>query len=780
MQGDAPVRRGARAWRPFVAAAIVATGLVTVVTSSTPGGATEAFTFSRFAGNDRYETSSVIAKAFATNADNAIVATGDTFPDALAGNYLAGSLAAPIVLTKRDELPASSADALSSLKVQSVTLLGGPAAVSDGVKAVLESKGMRVERIAGTTRYDTAQLLAEKPGAAAVGSEGGKKTAILASGENFPDALAAGPVSYAGHFPTLLTTKDSLSPAAKAALTGLGIQQVLIVGGSAAVAPAVESELTGSGIGVVRLAGANRSETASKIADYAINKLGFTNARVTLARGSAFPDALAGGPYGGKNLTVTLLADSPTTLGAATTDWLAANKSTLISGDILGGLNAISRETQTAAEAAAGANVNAPTLTLTEYPTDGSLTGNDKPTYKGVSTDDTGVAKIEVKIDAGSFSTTDITCDACNSPTASWSWTPATALTSATHTFTFRAMDDSGITSTEVTRSLIVDMVKPTLTTVQANGGNTTITAFFSEPLDCSTVAREDFSVKIADSPKNIDVALCSAPSDPTIGLTVQGAPATGQTVKVTLTGEVKDRAGNIADPKEKTGTVSAGTPPTITVDQGPAEGARTFDDTPTYAGLASDSSKVVKIEARIDEENDADGNPKWTNITSSCAGCANGGSAQVSWTFTPSTALPETPHTLEFRATDDSGDVSEIATRTVVIDKTNPTFDSVTATSGTPKAIADFSEALECGTVETDGRDFTVTVNSEAQPRTISAASCSSDKVTITFGGAALVAGDTVNVKVRVANPPDDPGGVVRDVAGNPTAQGLEKTATV
>jgi putative cell wall-binding protein len=764
-QGDASKTRRRRAARSLLVVAVVATALVTVsVTAPTQAGATETFSFTRLAGNDRYETANIVAKAFASSTDNAVVATGEAFPDALAGNYLAGSLTAPIVLTKRDALPAPSAGALADLKVANVTLLGGAAAVSDGVKAALEAKGMKVERIAGTDRYETARLLAEKPGAGAVGAESGKKTAIVASGENFPDAIAAGPLSFAGRFPTLLTTKDHLAPAAKAGLTALGIQQVLLLGGTVAITPAVEAELTAAGMSVVRLAGADRSETAAKIADFAVSKLGFTNTRVTLARGTAFPDALAGGPKGGKEKTATLLAAAADSLGTATDAWLKANASTLTGGDILGGLNAVSRETQAAAEAAAGKIGDAPVLTITEGPADNGVAAGGKPTYKGTATDDSGVDSIEVKVDDGEFRTTDLTCEGCGTPSATWTYAATTGLVAGKHTIAFRALDVGGTPSAEVKRTVNIDASKPTLESVSANAGNKTVTATFSEQLDCKTVGVDDFTVKFGTTAQTKVSTECTAPGDSTVGIALTSAPNTGQPVSISLVGEVKDLAGNVAAyPASIEGVVSAGPPPTISV-SAPVDNFRTSNKRQPFTGTATDDVNVQKIQVRKDNT----GSTPWADVSCPCPATA------VDWTFTPSSDLTEGEHTLEFRAMDVNGDVStDPVTRKLILDTTRPAMNSVSGKAGTSVATVAFNDEdpLDCGTV--DKEDFTALVNT-ASRLIKSVPKCSGLLVDLELDGAALQGGDTVKISLRS-------GAVIKDSAGNAVATSpSDKTVTL
>ena len=70
-------------------------------------------------------------------------------------------------------------------------------------------------------------------------------TGLIATGFNFPDALAAGPFSFQGH-PLGLSTKTSIEDSTVQALKDAGVTKVLIFGGTGAVSPAVEAKLAGS------------------------------------------------------------------------------------------------------------------------------------------------------------------------------------------------------------------------------------------------------------------------------------------------------------------------------------------------------------------------------------------------------------------------------------------------------------------------------------------------------------------------------------------------------
>ena len=243
----------------------------------------------RIAGPTRYETAAEVARA-AGESTGAVLVRGDAFPDALAAAGLGG----PILLTERDALPASTAAALDDLAIEHVTVLGGTGAVSTAVEAQVTAMGISVDRIAGADRYTTAA-------AASFDAD----IAVLASGETFADALAIGPYAHRESIPVLLTQRDALPAATAEALAHRN--RVIVVGGTAAVSAAVEQQVRDLGVVVERVAGPSRQETAIAVAG-----LFDAPARVVLARGDKFPDALAAA-----SLELPILLD-----GDATTAWL--------------------------------------------------------------------------------------------------------------------------------------------------------------------------------------------------------------------------------------------------------------------------------------------------------------------------------------------------------------------------------------------------------------------------------------------------------------------------
>ena len=87
----------------------------------------------------------------------------------------------------------------------------------------------------------------------------------VATGENFPDALGAGPAAAIVKGPILLVTQNAIPGETAAELSRLAPEKIIIVGGTAVVSASVESGLGAYSGTVERIAGANRYDTAAKL-----------------------------------------------------------------------------------------------------------------------------------------------------------------------------------------------------------------------------------------------------------------------------------------------------------------------------------------------------------------------------------------------------------------------------------------------------------------------------------------------------------------------------------
>ena len=362
---------------------IAAAALIAVALTALPDAdATEQVTTQRLAGGDRYATAVAIAeKAYPNGVGEVVLASGEGFPDALAASFLAGVVSGPILLVTRSSVPSVTAQALADLNATKVYLVGGPAAISQGVEDEL-LKEYTVRRVAGVDRYDTARAVKQSQLITSVGRYNQKRTAFVASGESFADALAAGPIAFGKRFPLLLTARDVLPKATEDA--GLdGIEHVIIVGGEAAVGPEVEETLRAKALTVERIGGENRNDTAAKLAETALAGMGFKNTEVAVASGIGFADALAGATYAGKSLVPLLLMGS---VPPETEAFVRAHNSTIATITALGGTSAVSDEDLAALAAVATCRSAGPVSTVPVVSSlPGSTTSTSVPECSSVS-----------------------------------------------------------------------------------------------------------------------------------------------------------------------------------------------------------------------------------------------------------------------------------------------------------------------------------------------------------------------------------------------------------
>ncbi|MEG0504130.1 MAG: S8 family serine peptidase, partial [Raoultibacter sp.] len=266
-------------------------------------------------GTDRVATSVAIAKkTYPMGPEGVIIVRSDNFPDALAASALAGVKKYPIVLCSQQVLsPAVKAYITSSSTIKEVILVGDSNALSESVKTSLTKLVPTCLRIKGVDRYDTARLLREAAAEAGASND----VAIIARGDNFPDALSISPYCSATGAPLFLIAPTQAPDSAMISELK-NYATVLVVGGYDSVSSEVESALQPYPIEVRRLAGGicnnydeSRYGTSAAIADWIVTKAdaGFTYDGAAFATGLNFPDALAGGPFCGLNKAPVLLVD---------------------------------------------------------------------------------------------------------------------------------------------------------------------------------------------------------------------------------------------------------------------------------------------------------------------------------------------------------------------------------------------------------------------------------------------------------------------------------------
>jgi putative cell wall-binding protein len=301
---------------------------------------------SRIAGSDRYETSANallnIPHGVDEHPDSIVLASGENFPDALSAiNCCARGDFPAVLLTRPDSLSAVTRTAILHTGVTTIYIAGSDDVISQHVenqvreiyKDFPDSGPVAVQRFAGDDRYDTNALLVKN------GNSSDGPIVLMASGRDFADGLALGPVARAKQFPLILTDGKSLTSVQTSSLKHA--KTVIIAGGTAAVSTHVEDQLHARGLTVDRVSGKDRIETAANIARWETEglknpdgtpvsgllgtSLGFGEyGSAYVANGSGFADALSFGQVAGHAAASLLLTRNASDPGDALITYLAS------------------------------------------------------------------------------------------------------------------------------------------------------------------------------------------------------------------------------------------------------------------------------------------------------------------------------------------------------------------------------------------------------------------------------------------------------------------------
>jgi carboxypeptidase T len=256
----------------------------------------------RLAGRDRYATSVAISNRLFPDGGAPVVAlaSGPTFPDALAVAPVIARDGGAILLTLPDALPAVVEAELLRLAPARVIVAGGPSVVGDGVLSRVRrllGPGVPVDRLAGRDRFATAATIS------AASYAPGVPLVFVASGMAFPDALAAAGVAGPLGAPILLTLRDRLPETTRAELLRLRPGRVVIVGSTVIVSSAVQTAIASLGLSVERVWGRDRFGTAAAIA----GRFAPEATSAILSTGFEFPDALSAAPLAARLASPILL-----------------------------------------------------------------------------------------------------------------------------------------------------------------------------------------------------------------------------------------------------------------------------------------------------------------------------------------------------------------------------------------------------------------------------------------------------------------------------------------
>lgn len=213
---------------------VVSTAVETALEALLPGDQVD-----RLGGQDRYETSRLITEdAFGTTgAENAFIATGSNFPDALSASAAAGELEGPVILVDGGAatIDAATLELLDDLGTTDAYLAGGTGVVSTGIETQLSTLlgAGNVERLSGIDRYGTS--IAINTGIFTTAT-----TVYLAVGTGYADALAGAALAGKNHAPLFIVPGNCVPQDVIDAIESFGTDNVTLLGGEGVLTASVK------------------------------------------------------------------------------------------------------------------------------------------------------------------------------------------------------------------------------------------------------------------------------------------------------------------------------------------------------------------------------------------------------------------------------------------------------------------------------------------------------------------------------------------------------------
>ncbi|WP_278973146.1 cell wall-binding repeat-containing protein [Peptostreptococcus anaerobius] len=193
----------------------------------------------RISGRDRFETSDKLSQEvsrLSKKSSQAILVNGYKNIDALSVSSLATKEDLPILLNGRNTLNMSVKNRLKQMNVKKVYIIGGNNSISSDVEKELNRMQISVVRLSGTDRYETSANIAKY-------AYKDFDEAIVASGENPVDALAASTLTGKKEAPILLTNKNKIPKSIKKIIEDMDIGKITIVGGENSITDNVMDDM---------------------------------------------------------------------------------------------------------------------------------------------------------------------------------------------------------------------------------------------------------------------------------------------------------------------------------------------------------------------------------------------------------------------------------------------------------------------------------------------------------------------------------------------------------
>lgn len=206
------------------------------------------YTVKRLGTGDVAGTAAALADEVSrgSRARAALIASGDTFADALSLAAAAAAHGYPLLYVGADSVPAATCEWIADHReVSTLHLAGGPRAISPAVETQLEActsglldvRSLTITRDAGASRVETSIAVARRH----FGT--GTPTVAIANGFKWPDAVTGGSLAVSAGAPVLLTGGQALEAPLQRHLATAGVRRSYVLGGPAVVSDATRAAI---------------------------------------------------------------------------------------------------------------------------------------------------------------------------------------------------------------------------------------------------------------------------------------------------------------------------------------------------------------------------------------------------------------------------------------------------------------------------------------------------------------------------------------------------------
>ncbi|MEQ8154574.1 MAG: cell wall-binding repeat-containing protein [Clostridiaceae bacterium] len=210
-----------------------------VISSSVEASLKTSYNVIRLAGTDRFQTAIQIGNEVMKNSTSktAVLATAYNFPDALSIGPYAAMNGIPILFTDSGSLPTSIRNFISTYKFTQILIPGGTGVISSSVETTLKNMGISVVRFSGTDRYDTELKINQYFKSSFTYGN------VLATGNDFPDALSGGVAAAKLRNPIILTDNVTITSGNLSFINRSGRTDLFILGGTGVVSDNIIAQI---------------------------------------------------------------------------------------------------------------------------------------------------------------------------------------------------------------------------------------------------------------------------------------------------------------------------------------------------------------------------------------------------------------------------------------------------------------------------------------------------------------------------------------------------------